>query len=680
MIRKYIRIILLISLALTIPHTLLSQNYYNTYGYIDRNLRQETFIDDTERNVSIKIYKDADQIGTERIISGLDNYNKRMELYRDVIMNLVTQPKCQSVDLIYEDAKQGVTKEELLAQAAILYEAGSFSTKLLDYICKTANLAYIPGSNQTAQLVNSWKHIMRQVNQSNLHNVSNALGAISVVMNTIEMGDKVAIISSNYVLLKALEMDLAKERLRLLREYCDIEDDAFTEALALVTNDMNTLPQSDWNKIIMTLHSQGKEVEKLIITMGQSVNTLGSLLANMPKPSPLTGWIYAGLFTWQTGVMIQEHKDHMRTSSLAATIYANMKFPEQPSKIFELSEYAQYLFVDEFRLAFDNWVTLVLSWFNQSWYEVRQAWEDESNYLIEHIQMRRVKEAINLFDINEEENQEIINITNPNSQTIWYQDEDIDIEWNNATGNQIIVMIFKDNVELGICHDWTANDNICNGWVNPDWGTGNNFRLKVIDENDNYGWSEEFTIQSGNGLHDNFYSWNISYWEGNWWSHNINHGAWQPTVENGYAYMKTTDYSWGQIRTTQMWSPGQTFSITLIPFLESGGINADKAFFCLSSNWVFYDTDIAAGIKLDNRNVIAWCEDNFEIAIFGSYTPGDEITLTITWNTDGTLTLTGGSGSYTMASSLLQANEAYFVIVNKDSIDGIEVDQVIICE
>ena len=380
------------------PNILKSQVQYNLQGYIDNNIRDEHFVDEKGNHVSVKIYKDADKVGTKRIINGLKDYDKRMQLYRDVITNLILQPSCQSVDLIVEGAETGVEKSELFAQASILYETGSFSLGLLEFIAQHSNLMYIAGTNQTNQLINSWKHLLRHVRHSNLHNLNNALSAISLIMNVIEMGDRIAIISSNYVLLKALELDLSTRRLDILENYCKIDDDAFNEAIYIVRNNIDVIPTSDWSRIILTLQSQALEVENLVITLGHSLNSLGTLLSNMPKPSPISGWIFAALFTWQTGVMIQEHKDHMRISSLAATIYANLEYPVQDRKIYEISEYAQYLFVDEFRLAFDNWAVEILSWFNSSWNEVKTSWTNMSNDILYKIRLIRTSEAMDYYN------------------------------------------------------------------------------------------------------------------------------------------------------------------------------------------------------------------------------------------------------------------------------------------
>ncbi len=85
----------------------------------------------------------------------------------------------------------------------------------------------------------------------------------------------------------------------------------------------------------------------------------------------------------------------------------------------------------------------------------------------------------------------------PNNTTYWQQfEEDTYCEWNYATGAWVYIEIYKGNVLKGLYHDETANDGFCrhNGPLD-DWGTGTDFRLRLIDANDNEGWSDYFTIE-----------------------------------------------------------------------------------------------------------------------------------------------------------------------------------------
>ena len=124
--------------------------------------------------------------------------------------------------------------------------------------------------------------------------------------------------------------------------------------------------------------------------------------------------------------------------------------------------------------------------------------------------MRKTKILIGIFLVlllvfgceknsTEPENKEIIHITYPNSSTVWseFQTETY-CEWNNATGSTVQVEIYQGTTYKGIYHGETDNDGHCDRTTAlEDWGTGTDFKLKVIDSNDNFGWSDEFTIESG---------------------------------------------------------------------------------------------------------------------------------------------------------------------------------------
>ena len=108
-----------------------------------------------------------------------------------------------------------------------------------------------------------------------------------------------------------------------------------------------------------------------------------------------------------------------------------------------------------------------------------------------------VSSCITDNDDNTNNNNQTINVTEPNSTTIWYHEAGIQkaIMWTNATGSQIRALIYKNEEYLDIAHDWTANDREAYfSWDFSAWGTGSDYKIKVEDNNDNFGWSNEFTI------------------------------------------------------------------------------------------------------------------------------------------------------------------------------------------
>jgi hypothetical protein len=95
-------------------------------------------------------------------------------------------------------------------------------------------------------------------------------------------------------------------------------------------------------------------------------------------------------------------------------------------------------------------------------------------------------------------NEEIINVTNPTASTIWLEnDTNTSCDWNNAEGETIHIEIYKAEAYLGVYSDETENDgSVTRVSALGNWGTGTDYRLKVIDDDDNFGWSAYFTIES----------------------------------------------------------------------------------------------------------------------------------------------------------------------------------------
>lgn len=108
-----------------------------------------------------------------------------------------------------------------------------------------------------------------------------------------------------------------------------------------------------------------------------------------------------------------------------------------------------------------------------------------------------------------------ITITYPDAATVW-QEYQIDTycDWEDATGDSVYIEIYQGSIYKGLYHEWTDNDGHCthNGAL-EDWGTGTDFRLKVIDANSDYGWSEFFTIQAASGQIQILYPLSTTIWQ-----------------------------------------------------------------------------------------------------------------------------------------------------------------------
>jgi len=97
------------------------------------------------------------------------------------------------------------------------------------------------------------------------------------------------------------------------------------------------------------------------------------------------------------------------------------------------------------------------------------------------------------------------NVTSPDAGTIWYHGQPAGlVEWNGCTGSQVFVDLYRGDQFVANLIATTPNDGSEDPGVNvdPAWGTGSDFRLKVIDENNKFGWSDYFGIYGGESWTD----------------------------------------------------------------------------------------------------------------------------------------------------------------------------------
>lgn len=93
---------------------------------------------------------------------------------------------------------------------------------------------------------------------------------------------------------------------------------------------------------------------------------------------------------------------------------------------------------------------------------------------------------------------EQIKITFPISTTIWYEEQTQSYcTWNGSQADSIQFEIYKGDSLVGEYHGKTLND----GKVDRTsklgkWGTGSNYRIRAIDTDGNFGWSEYFSINT----------------------------------------------------------------------------------------------------------------------------------------------------------------------------------------
>src|SRR5271169_3500775 len=76
-------------------------------------------------------------------------------------------------------------------------------------------------------------------------------------------------------------------------------------------------------------------------------------------------------------------------------------------------------------------------------------------------------------------------------------------------------------------------------------------------------------------------------WEGTGWSGNVPTGSWWPSYDT-LANFGIDNYSWGEVRTLDTISLGDSIQVSAQILLNSGGVNGNEAFFCIGNQWVNY--------------------------------------------------------------------------------------------
>ncbi|MFI5251176.1 MAG: T9SS type A sorting domain-containing protein [Bacteroidota bacterium] len=138
-----------------------------------------------------------------------------------------------------------------------------------------------------------------------------------------------------------------------------------------------------------------------------------------------------------------------------------------------------------------------------------------------------------------------------------------------------------------------------------------------------------------------------SNWEGAWWKGNVNQGSWFPSSDT-LAVFSIDDYSWGEVRTLDTASLGDSIRISAQILVNSGGVNGDAAYFCIGNQWIFYGGGNDYGITFYNGKVLFTEKGVFKDSI-GTYIVGELINFTLILNQDGSLRVRGAkfSGLYT---------------------------------
>ncbi len=85
----------------------------------------------------------------------------------------------------------------------------------------------------------------------------------------------------------------------------------------------------------------------------------------------------------------------------------------------------------------------------------------------------------------------------PNTSTTWYWEKiNTEVEWIPGLGSTVRMEIWKDGSKIADYCDWTDDDGSYtrSSAIPEAWGEGDNYQIKMIDDINAIGWSEEFAI------------------------------------------------------------------------------------------------------------------------------------------------------------------------------------------
>jgi hypothetical protein len=148
----------------------------------------------------------------------------------------------------------------------------------------------------------------------------------------------------------------------------------------------------------------------------------------------------------------------------------------------------------------DQFIAPYLWWISNNGQATRSvgippAWGTGSGYRLKVIDSDGNVGWSGIFSINA--SGVYINVTNPNASTVWTHGQQLTrVLWNGASGSQVRMSIFKGDQFIAPYLWWTANDGeaVRGPAIPAEWGSGSDYRMKVIDSNGNIGWSEYFSI------------------------------------------------------------------------------------------------------------------------------------------------------------------------------------------
>lgn len=166
-------------------------------------------------------------------------------------------------------------------------------------------------------------------------------------------------------------------------------------------------------------------------------------------------------------------------------------------------------------------------------------------------------------------------------------------------------------------------------------------------------------------------------WEGIRYTRNVYQGTWFPAVTNGTARFATDDYSWLMLRTRTNLVRNTTVTLDALPYLASGGVNADGARMGFGDQWPNYQGRFV-GLALQGGQVhIFDSAQGGRVRSLGAFASGSWTTWSLSINDVGSLVVGRPGYSdevYTPTNAFFSTYR--FLLTASDTVDGMLVKNV----
>lgn len=96
-------------------------------------------------------------------------------------------------------------------------------------------------------------------------------------------------------------------------------------------------------------------------------------------------------------------------------------------------------------------------------------------------------------------------VSAPTAGSVWTHGEPMTaVTWSGASGANVVLDLYAGTAFVARLADWTANDGqeTPAGTVDPAWGTGSDFRIKVVGNDNRFAWSPSFGVFGGGAWSD----------------------------------------------------------------------------------------------------------------------------------------------------------------------------------